>query len=591
MYERRTEFSAVFAVTVLIACVCIGHSRAEDAVRAATKKRWRRPVALSFDESGRWLYVANQRSGSISVIDGQANAVTTETTLGKRLSDLSIDHRRGRLFTVDESTAELIAIAVNGNSIEPLWRLNVSAFPVSITVSPDGERCFVASLWSRRLTIVDVNAAERPWIVRAIDLPFAPRAQYLLPDGKTLVVADAFGGRLGLVDVTRGELVRVRTLYGHNIRAMTVSADAKSLVVPHMQLHSDEATTEGGVHWGGVMSNVVRDVPIAELLADSSEPLSDVGVLYHLGVPDRATSDPSAVVLTKDNQRIITYAGLGEVGVSDRGANYYAPIDVGDRPTALALSRDERFVYVANTLGDSISVIDANSATKSRDIPLGPQPEPTMVEEGELLFYNARLSSDGWFSCHSCHTDGHSNGLLNDNFGDESYGAPKRVLSLLGVRNTAPWAWNGSVKSLDDQVRKSIETTMRGPVPSDELVQALTAYLLTLETPPSLTEARGNSDEQAIQRGKAVFERHGCADCHQSPSYTSLDVFDVGLEDQHGNKRFNPPSLSGVSQRERLFHDNRAATLREVFIRFNHGLGEELTPAELDDLLSFLRSL
>src|SRR2546429_167098 len=86
---------------------------------------------------------------------------------------------------------------------------------------------------------------------------------------------------------------------------------------------------------------------------------------------------------------------------------------------------------------------------RARRIPLGPQPELSLAERGELLFYDARLSHDGWFSCHSCHTDGHSNGLLNDNLGDGSFGAPKRVLSLLGVRDTGPWAWNGTMPDLE----------------------------------------------------------------------------------------------------------------------------------------------
>ena len=47
-------------------------------------------------------------------------------------------------------------------------------------------------------------------------------------------------------------------------------------------------------------------------------------------------------------------------------------------------------------------------------------------------------------SCHSCHTDGHTNGQLNDNLSDfKTFGAPKRVLSLLGKRDTMPLAWNG----------------------------------------------------------------------------------------------------------------------------------------------------
>jgi hypothetical protein len=65
----------------------------------------------------------------------------------------------------------------------------------------------------------------------------------------------------------------------------------------------------------------------------------------------------------------------------------------------------------------------------------------------------------------------------------------------------------------------------------------------------------------------------------------------VGLRDELGETRFNPPSLRGVGQRDRLFHDNRAAGLESVFTRHRHQLDAELSNDDLRDLLRFLRSL
>jgi hypothetical protein len=46
-----------------------------------------------------------------------------------------------------------------------------------------------------------------------------------------------------------------------------------------------------------------------------------------------------------------------------------------------------------------------------------------------------------------------------------------------------------------------------------------------------------------------------------------------------------------VGQGERFLHDNRAATLEEVFTRYRHKVGPGLSPEERDGLLRFLRSL
>lgn len=58
-----------------------------------------------------------------------------------------------------------------------------------------------------------------------------------------------------------------------------------------------------------------------------------------------------------------------------------------------------------------------------------------------------------------------------------------------------------------------------------------------------------------------------------------------------GKKEFNPPSLRGVAQGSAFFHDGRATTLADVFIRHRHQVPADMPPSEVDDLLAFLRSL
>ena len=265
---------------------------------------------------------------------------------------------------------------------------------------------------------------------------------------------------------------------------------------------------------------------------------------------------------------------------------------MGRRPTAVAPSPDGKLVYVADTLDDTISVVEIGTGQRLATISLGPRPEPTAVDRGERLFHSAKLSHDGWMSCQSCHTDGHTNNLLSDTLGDGSYGAPKRVPSLLGVAATGPWTWTGSMARLEDQVRKSIATTMHGTKPTDAQVADLTAYLSSLAPPsPSRWRARAATIPQPRCAVATVFETRKCATCHAPPEYTSPERYDVGLIDEVGNHEFNPPSLRGVSQRDRLLHDGRARSLEEVFQKERHPRGLELTSREIADLVAFLKTL
>jgi len=350
-------------------------------------------------------------------------------------------------------------------------------------------------------------------------------------------------------------------------------------------------TIRNDVHWGLLMSNDLRWLKLDRVLAGGGDLFSG-GHMHPLGQAGSATADPAGFAFAPDGTVVVALAGIGEIAMGREADFSLDRLPAGARPTAIAATRDSRWAFVANTFGDSVSRIDLSERETKLDISLGPGKPLTLVDRGELLFHDGKLSHDGWMSCQSCHTDGHTNGQLNDNFSDKSFGAPKRVLSLLGRADTAPFAWNGSSATLPEQIRKSLTITMQmNKEPSERQLEALAAYVASLESPPSVDKLRGTFDEKAVERGRGLFTAEGCVNCHAPPTFTTPKTYDVGLKDQQGNRHFNPPSLRGVGQRAPYFHDNSAASLEEVFRKHGHQLTRDLSDAELADLISFLRSL
>lgn len=560
--------------------------------------QFRGPVALALLDDGKLLLTANRRSGSISVIDTAADRVTGDVSIGKKLSDLVAVPGRDLLLATDEEAHEVILVLRKDRTLSVAARLPVAAYPVSIAVNRAGTRCFVASLWTRRLSVIDLvksgagNETDSLSVSKIISMPFAPRKQLVAnsPDER-LIVADAFGGRVAVVDMARGEIDHVRELPAHNIRGLALNSDGSRLLVSHQILNPLARTTPDDVHWGMLMGNVVRSLKLRNVLGNEKDiDVLKECVVHPVGEAGNAAADPAQIALVAKGLIAIALAGVGEVGLLSEDDSNMRRVAVGGRPAALVVSPDGRHVYAADELRDTVSAVNVAAATKRAEISLGPQPGLTLADQGERLFYDGRLSHDGWMSCHSCHTDGHSNGLLNDNLGDGAFGAPKRVLSLLGVGRTGPWAWNGQMQDLEAQIRKSVETTMRGRSPKDEQVQALAAFLKTLPAAPSV-DCSENVEPDSIAHGKSLFETRRCTRCHVPPEYTSSATYDVGLKDEFDYSKFNPPSLRGVGQRDELFHDNRAKSLGDVLTRFKHQLDEELPARDLADLLAFLRSL
>jgi YVTN family beta-propeller protein len=583
---------------------------ASDLSAVELSTRLRRPIALVESADGKFLYVANRDSGSISVVDLAARQVVAEHAIGRRLADLAPVPGTSRFLAADEAAHELIVLDADGSQLKVLQRLRVSPYPVSILIQCDGKQATVASLWSQRLTFVSFDGAGSWGTATTVDLAFAPRCQVRLP-GSQLLVADSFGGNLAVIEPSTHGIAAQIKLPAHNVRGLGVSPSGEMLIVAHQMLNDLAQSIRNDIHWGLLMSNDLRWLRIDSLLdsvasrsvvdargqtATSDEPgrqrLYHGAHMHPLGDAGRGGGDPGSLDVAADGTVVVAISGVNEVAFGKENDFSMQRLAVPARPTAVRLARSGRQAFVACTLDDSVSILDLDEKRIVSTISLGPKPRLSVAQQGELLFYDARLSHDGWMSCHSCHTDGHANGQMNDNFSDRSFGAAKRVLSLLGVRDTLPLAWNGQVPTLEKQIENSVNGTMqREEPPAKAQVEAIAAFVRTLDVPPPVGELRGVQDRAAIERGRLIFERRECATCHAPPTYTSPATYDVSLGDSQGNREFNPPSLRGISHRQAFFHDNRAATLAEVLALFGHPGDAAYSPAELSDLVAFLMSL
>jgi cytochrome c peroxidase len=111
----------------------------------------------------------------------------------------------------------------------------------------------------------------------------------------------------------------------------------------------------------------------------------------------------------------------------------------------------------------------------------------------------------------------------------------------------------------------------------------------------------------AAQRGKSLFtsDAVGCAKCHSGPYYTDsrlkkpFQLHDVGTGGDDPSEKMGPrydtPTLLGIYRTAPYLHHGKAKTLRDVLTTCNkddkHGKTSHLKPAEIDDLVAFLRSL
>ncbi|WP_197446690.1 YncE family protein [Tautonia plasticadhaerens] len=128
-------------------------------------------MALACSDDGAWLYVANRAGGTISVIDTHRRSVSAEAAVGAMPADLEAVPGRGLLLSADEGSGRLDLVRVRGPEVVVVGGIEVPSSPVGVAIDPGGRLAFVASLWPRRLSVVELGEAEggEP---RSVVLPF-----------------------------------------------------------------------------------------------------------------------------------------------------------------------------------------------------------------------------------------------------------------------------------------------------------------------------------------------------------------------------------------------------------------------------------
>ncbi|NCF89561.1 MAG: hypothetical protein GWQ05_01165 [Verrucomicrobiaceae bacterium] len=121
-------------------------------------------------------------------------------------------------------------------------------------------------------------------------------------------------------------------------------------------------------------------------------------------------------------------------------------VKVGAVPRGIALQESANIAWVFNAVGNTVSKLNTDTFTVANTIALS-DPTPPIYKEGRIAFNTARASSNGTFSCASCHADGHTDQLLWVLDTPHIVGAdqiePRLSQTLRGLRGTAPYHWDG----------------------------------------------------------------------------------------------------------------------------------------------------
>jgi hypothetical protein len=550
---------------------------------------------------------ANQTANSVSLVDLKQGKVLAE--MGCGVKPVAVACRRdGKLGAVSNLWSGTITLFEIGKAtLKPVGVIQAGAFPRELVFAQDGKSLYAALAGADQVAVIELAGNK---VVHRWPAPREPRHLALSGDGRWLAAASSRSAQVRCWNTRTRRLHWERTIEdAFNLAGLIFTPNSQDLICTHA-VRRDFPVTRENIDKGWVIDSRLTRL----ILNPDALPFS-----WQIALDTRgsAVGDPQSGAFSPDG-KWFALAGSGthellllrsqtipwkaadpgdflDPGLKNNPKKFRR-VPLGGRPMKVVFVPGTARAVVANYLADAVQLVDTARGKVERRIPLGPAAAHTPERIGEALFYDARRSHNHWFSCQTCHVDGHTCGLNFDTLNDDSYGNAKLTPTLRNVANTGPWTWHGWQRDLDAAVEKSLTQTMFGPKPTRDETRALVAFLKTLRHPPHPHRQKNGTLSPASDRGKKLFVgKARCVRCHKGKNYTSGQNYDVKLEaDGSPYRLWNPPSLLGLYDRGPFLHDGRAQGLEDL-LREHHSPeilgGQKLNEREQKDLIEFLLSL
>jgi len=566
---------------------------------------YRSPQHICLAPDGRTACVVNYTANLVSLIDVRTRKVIREIPVGDRPAQARFSPD-GRFLYVSCTWAGKIDV-IDLAQGQVVRSLTAGLEPCGLTVSPDGRRLFVTNVVSSTVSVVDVETGRS---VAETAVGSQPRFAALTPDGARLLVSNGLSPFVTVLNPDDGrEVARYDMGRASMLREIACSLDGRWAFLTNLVSHNEVPTVQ--MERGWINSNGFS-------VLDLTQPGRRVTLLLDQLLS--GATNPCGIALSADARWLyVSLAGIHEVAIVDLpaalevAAKARTPREIqlleedveilhrqkivrrlpagGLGPRSLALSEGTGELFVANYFSDTVTVLDAATGELRATIPLGATPEMSEWRKGELMANDGRITYQSWISCTSCHQEDTSSDGLNWDLANDGLGNAKNNKSLQDAHFSPPVMWSGVRTDLRDGVGAG--ERFQGFVPMAHVQGPITEYLSHPDRAPSPYR---QADPAILERGKKLYTAAGCDVCHPAPFYTDLKFHDLGFGTPNDfRNRFDTPSLKSTYRTAPYLHDGRAPSLEKLFTEHNpndlHGRTRGFTPAELADLIAYVRSL
>jgi YVTN family beta-propeller protein len=321
------------------------------------------------------IYVTNEKSGDVTIIDGESLKVVGSVAAGKR--------PRGIVVSPDGKT---LFVAVSGTPISAPPKLDAKGNPIfdkKKGKDDDDDDDKNADKSADGIAVIDLIKNK---LVKKIKVGSDPEQLALSKDGRQLYVSNEDVATASILDIETGKVLHiipvsrepegVATAPSGGFFYVTCEADGEIYAID-----SNAGKTIAHFNVGGRPRSAafLPDGSRAYIPSESAGQLHMIDTTYHklLKTAQLPTGcRPMGLCVGADGKKVYASTGrAGTVCVCDASSlEVVSNIKVGVRPWGIALSPDGKRLYSANGPSDDISVVDLESQKELQKVKAGSSP-------------------------------------------------------------------------------------------------------------------------------------------------------------------------------------------------------------------------
>jgi YVTN family beta-propeller protein len=318
--------------------------------------------AKRVDYSKERVYITDEKSGVVVVVDASKDEVVARVPVGKRPRGIRVSPDGARVLVAMSGSpssppgTDPAALPPPDRTADGIGVINVAALklervitagqdPEMFDLTRDGKRLWASNEETSEATLIDVDSSQ---VLGRASVGEEPEGVGIHPEGKHVYVANEKDNSVSVLDVRSGATI-ARVPVCERPRSIAFSPDGQRAFTACEESHS------------------ITVIQTSSLTATGNVELSGEGVR------------PMGLVISPDGRTLYASGGRGRtvhvIDLSVGTPRVKATIsDVGQRVWGVALAHGGSKLYTANGPSGDVSVIDTAKGTVLRRIAVGGSP-------------------------------------------------------------------------------------------------------------------------------------------------------------------------------------------------------------------------